>query len=253
MTSDSAFQVLNPPAITSVKYRHNFIKTAVCEVRFPTLLELEQAPPRVFQARIRKLYPYYEAQLLEQVGAPDGIFQEPSYLFRSKDRYWTVTMKSASLALETSHYSTFEEFYERFAYILECAKDIIDSDFFTRVGLRYINFVPIEGGSVEGWIRNELIAPLLTNAIGSTKNYAALIHGYLERGEYTMRHGMKLPADSGATPSETYTLDFDYFRENVELAEVKELLAYFHEKNFAFFHWSLGDKAKEKLGEGIAK
>ena len=246
---------LNPPAQSPVTFKQNFIKTAVCELRFPTLLELEVRPPHAFQARIRKIYPFYEAQVIEQVGASDPILHEQSYIFRSKDRHWTVTVKSSSIALETAKYESFEHFFERFSQLMDYARDLIDSDFFTRVGLRYINVVPI-GLPIEGWIEPALIAPILSGVTGDVRSYASVIHGQLERGGYSFRHGFKSAGDGGSvndSSSETYNLDFDYFGENVEIQKVPDLVKYFHDMNFSFFYWCLGPKAREALGEGKPK
>ena len=51
--------ILKLPNINKIKYQSNFIRLAVCELRFPTLLELETKEPAKFQAAIRKEYPYY--------------------------------------------------------------------------------------------------------------------------------------------------------------------------------------------------
>lgn len=252
---DNERRFLNPPKVKFVTYKRNFIKTAVCELRFPTLLELEAKPPHSFQASIRKQYPFYEAQVLEQVGAPEPVLHEQSYLFRSKDRKWTVNVKSSSIGIETSNYSDFTEFFERFSYILDRAKEMIDTDFFTRVGLRYINAIPVED-SAEGWIKGDLLLPLTGGILGDTKSCMSAVHGYMEKGQYSFRHGLKRKSESeleGKVETPSYSLDFDYFSENVEFGEVHDLIKYFHEMNFAFFSWCLDEKAINYLGEGKEK
>src|SRR5687767_698633 len=110
-------RVLNPPAVPSVRYTTNFINTAVCELRFPTLLELEAVAPRAFQSSIRKDYPHYEPQIVEQV-AGEEVMREHRYLFRSKDQRWTLSVKSYAISLETSKYHDFEDFFERLVRVL---------------------------------------------------------------------------------------------------------------------------------------
>lgn len=243
---------LNPPTVQAVRYEKNFIQTAVCELRFPTLLELEAMPPREFQSRIRRDYPFYEPQILENLSGPE-ITREHRYLFRSKDQQWTVTIKSFALALETSKYVDFEDFFERLKRVLMSAKEMIDADFFTRVGLRYINRVPIADGNIEGWIRPELIQPLTGGTLGTVKALAATIHGYMENGQYSFRHGFKEPDETEKTSGQYYTLDFDYFSENVEAEMVEDLIKQFNKKNFAFFSWCLGSEALRTLGKGTPK
>lgn len=241
---------LNPPTTPRVRYSHNFLKNAVCELRFPTQLELETKPPTVFQAKIRKLYPHFEHQVIEQVGAPDALSQEVQYLFRSKDRKWTIGVKSSSISIETSSYVDFEDFYAKINQALLSARELIDSDFFTRVGLRYINQIPIDGDTPEDWIAPQLIRPVIDEVLGYTQSYASSIQGYLEDGSYSFRHGFK--RDNPDSPLR-YTLDFDYYEEGVEIGEVERLLKSFNEKNFSFFSWCLGEKAKAYLGEGKPK
>ena len=43
--------VLCVPAVEPLEFERNFVRLAVCELRFPTLLELENASPVAFQDR----------------------------------------------------------------------------------------------------------------------------------------------------------------------------------------------------------
>lgn len=248
---DREQQVLSPPAVKRVEYSQNFIKTAVCELRFPTLLELEGKPPRAFQTKIRKGYPFYEAQTLQLGGPGEGSVQH-QYLFRSKDEKWTVSIKSFSIGLETTKYVDFEAFFTRLMDVLKNAAELIDSDFFTRVGLRYVNAVPISDGKLDGWIRPDLVCAITGGVLGDPASFGSIIEGRTQRGTYTLRHGM-LKSSNQQEQVDNYQLDFDYAKENVEIAEVDSLIKYFNETNFSFFYWCLGDKAHKFLGDGKPK
>jgi len=254
--------VLSPPDVPRVRYPRNFIKTAVCEVRFPTLLELEEKAPQKLQAKLRKDFPFYEQQIVEIGG--DGPSREHRYLFRSKDKHWTVAVKSFALSMETSKYVDFDDFFSRLKKVFDHAQSMIDADFFTRVGLRYINFVPIEDGKVKDWIRNDLIAPITGGVLGDAEKYVGIIHGDMKHGKFTMRHGLRddvgalnksdaTPTASTPVASQHYQLDFDYYAENVELGDVEGCIKKFNATNFALFSWCLGDKSKALLGEGRPK
>lgn len=251
---DEDGRYLNPPPVKPVRYQRNFIKNAVCELRFPTLLELETKSPKDFQAKIRKFYPFYENQVIERVGAPEGTSYEQRYLFRSKDKNWTVSVSSSAISVETSNYSEFEEFFDRLSSVLEHAREMIDSDFFTRVGLRYINSIPVSDESPDGWINRDLVLPLTSGVLGVVQSSATIIQGDLKAGKYSMRHGLKRNiAEANKGDLLKYALDFDYYQENVEFTEVLPLVRFFNETNFAFFSWCLGEKAKQVLGEGKPK
>jgi uncharacterized protein (TIGR04255 family) len=246
-------KVLNPPRVKSVRYDRNFITTAVCELRFPTLLELESKPPQSFQAGIRKTYPFYEAQQgVDLTGSPEPT-SGVRYLFRSKDQKWTVALKSFSLALETSNYLDFEDFFGRFKDLLDKSREMIDSDFFTRVGLRYINTVPMNDGELSGWLRPDLVGLITSGTLGSPEKYQSVTQGSTEYGAYLFRHMLNLPDEDNKLDKPTYTLDFDYFKENVEFKSVTGLVKDFNNLNFSFFSWCIGEKAKALLGQGKPK
>jgi len=265
--------VLKPPAVKRVRYQKNFIKTAVCELRFPTLLELESRPPIIFQKKIRRNYPFYEPQIVE-LTAGDETSREHRYLFRSKDQHWTVSVKSFALGIETSKYIDFEDFFSRFKEIFASAKSMIDADFFTRIGLRYINTIPLQDDVVDGWVRPELIAPLTADVLGEANRYLSIIQGEMDEGHFSLRHGMRdetqrtlsdeditrHEADAGKKPASamqpvtrSYQLDFDYYNENVESDAVESCIRRFNDINFALFTWCLGEKAIKLLGEGRPK
>jgi uncharacterized protein (TIGR04255 family) len=248
-----ALRPLSPPDIPAVRYAKNFIKTAVCELRFPALLELEAKPPHAFQKLIRKAYPIYEPQVVE-MGAGEEALRENRYLFRSTDKQWTVSVKSFALSLETSKYIDFEDFFDRLMVVIRSAEPLIDADFFTRVGLRYINKITIEDGNPRDWISKDLLAPLRNDVLGTLSNYRCVLAGSLKNGSYTLRHGVGGDEAAAATgPKLEYTLDFDYYCENLKAAAVPDRLKEFNRTNFAFFSWCLGAKAKAVLGEGKPK
>jgi len=77
----------------------------------------------------------------------------------------------------------------------------------------------------------------------------------MDNGGYTVRHGTSEVGDIAAlkAPKREYTLDFDFFCENLEAKAVEDKLKVFNRTNFALFSWCLGDKAKELLGPGKPK
>ena len=246
--------VLSLPTVARVRYERNFIKTAVCELRFPTLLGLETEPPRTFHQSVRRLYPLYERQVVP-VATTEALNEEVRYLFRSKDKQWTLTVKSYALALETSKYVDFRDFRQRLEVVIDRAKPLIDSDFFTRVGLRYINWIPIEDDTLAGWIRRELVPPFGDPGLGEPRQYACQIEGRLNDGQYTIRQGLRTESSMGDTdqPKRVFVWDVDYFKENVEAEELLPVVQGFNDTNFAFFSWSMGEKAIAAMGKATPK
>jgi uncharacterized protein (TIGR04255 family) len=228
-----------------VVFERNFIKTAVCELRFPTLLEFETQPPVQLQKGLRKDYPYYEPGEMVDVG-PGAVNRETRYLFKSRKKDWTVSFKSSAIALETTRYTNFEEFLTRFQRLLTKSQPLLDTDFFTRIGLRYVNAISIEDDELSGWIRNDLVSSLIEGVYGSVEQFVQEVRGFTDIGRYTFKHGI---LSTRQTQPKVYNLDFDFYEENVHVDQVLPLIEQFNQLNFCFFRWAIGPKALERLGK----
>ncbi len=241
--------VLNVPAAEPVQYERNLIRQAVCELRFPILLELETEQPVALQRALRKDYPHYEAKLDLEI-KPGAATSQRRHVFWSKKRTWAVALKPFAITVEAVVYSNFEELLSRLEKVLQAARPIIDSDFFTRVGLRYVNVIPAAQGEIDGWVNADLIRPLANGVYGTANLYWQEIRGRTNHGGYLFRHGYA-PTE-GASPKE-YALDFDMYRESVEADQVSKVLSDLHADQFRFFSWSIGDKAKQYMGKASKK
>jgi uncharacterized protein (TIGR04255 family) len=247
-------QYLNVPNIDSVRYTHNFIKTAVCEFRFPTLLELEEKFPVSLQKKLRKDYPNYSEQRGVTLSSDTAKVNDKRYRFESKKHEWTVTLKPSTLSLETTHYTTFEDFSSRINVLLKIFKDFLDTDYFTRVGLRYINIIPIDNNDLTDWINPELTSLITSGVLGSSIDYRAEIHGIIPEGNFIFRHGTnKEEMEDGTLHRFNYFLDMDYYDEAIEYDNAYDLIDKYHKHNFSLFMWSLGRKAIEKMGRPTPK
>jgi len=238
-------KVLSVPDVASAHYKQNLIRLAVCELRFPTLFEVEaETPPLALSKALRKEYPTHEHLKNVNVNL-GGLAHSNAHAFRSKKGRWSVTLRAAALSLETSHYDSFEEFAERLAFVVKAGESTIDSDFFTRVGLRYINILPCQPDKAAEWINPVLVGALGVGVFGSVSEYWQRVQGPTEMGGYTFTHGVQV--QPGTQPRE-YLLDFDFFKEDVAVADTLAVVKKLHELEFSMFHWSLGPKAKEHLG-----
>jgi uncharacterized protein (TIGR04255 family) len=239
---------LNLPQVEPVEYEKNFITTAVCELRFPALLEFETKSPSQLQKELRKEFPNYERRQSVSLGGGDPV-KEVKHLFKSKKGDWIVSFRTWAIAIETSRYTSFEEFQGRLTNLLDISRPLLDTDFFTRIGLRYINEIPLEDGNPRGLIREDLVAPLVQGVYGDVTQFSQEIRGFLKTGGYTLRHGL---SDIEKGPR-TYTLDFDFYEENVQYESVLPLVSDFNKQSFSFFSWAIGPKTLESLGKDIRK
>lgn len=180
------------------RYKHNLLRQAVCEFRFPTLMELgDSRPPSSFVKALRKEYPNLELAnelTLGIGGASNG--SNNTHIFRSTKFTWTVTLKQSAFSIETNAYTNYAQMKERVLRVVEAASKIIDSDFFTRVGLRYINVINKGADPIDGWVNPELVSPLRSGYFSGIQEYAGRLQLASPDGSCLLQHGLQFKLDS---------------------------------------------------------
>ena len=243
---------LHLPEREDVRFRSNFVQLAACELRFPTLLEVETKPPTAFHKALRKEYPIYAQAQVVDLGPTAAFQRENRYVFRSRRQDWAVGFRASAVSLEVTQYTDYVEFRSRLERVIAAALQVIDSDFFTRVGLRYVNAVPLREESVDGLIRNELITPLVQGVYGTVSKYWQEVRGTAPVGQYSFRHG--LPGAEQKKPEmPSYVVDVDMFDDNVEAVAALPLLDSLHRQSYNFFRWAVTDDALNTLTEQTGK
>lgn len=247
---------LNVPPQEPRTFNRNFLKLVACELKFPTVMELEFGAIKRFQHALRKTLPIYDSPQTVKVPLGDTgkkVEQSVTHRFTSKRREIVFTFTPDSLTLQTEKYRSFEEFTDLLQRIVAEALPIIDTDFYTRVGLRYINAIPFERrdlGSIEGWVNPLLVSTLTSGIYGNLSQYAQFVLGTIPEGNYAFRHGISTEGDRAG---HDYMLDFDFFTENLDVDETFNRLKVFRNRSFGLFMWALGEKAKAHLAPGAAK
>lgn len=232
------------------RYKRNFLRQAVCEFRFPTLMELgEPRPPASFVTALRKEYPHLELAnevTLGIAGGPSG--SNNTHIFRSTKLTWTVSLKQSTLSIETTAYTDYAHMKERVLRVVDAASKIIDSDFFTRVGLRYVNVIDSDADPTNGWVNPVLVAPIRSGHFAGIQEYAGKFQLMAPDGGCLLQHGIRLkqPHLREAVQPE-YVLDIDTFRNEVALSDTGAVLDAMHAQAFDFFDWAIGPKAREYL------
>jgi len=236
------------PKAAPVEFEQNFITTAVCELRFPTLLELESRVPEDFQRALRKDYPHYEKGQSALLGLRLSTVQH--HQFRSKDKHWTVVMHAFGLSLTSERYTNFEEFFSRFERLLKPAAKVLDTDFFTRLGLRYVNHLPVALGALDGWVNPALIQPLVLGNFGDVDRCWQEVRGRARDSSFSLRHGLG-DAENGAPGK--YVIDLDFYAENGSWDGLVPALKLLHEQSSDLFRWVVGPRAIEAMGRQTQK
>lgn len=248
-TDDSSARMLNVPVVAPAHYSQNLIRNAVCELRFPTIFEIEDSrPPKAFWHALRRDFPNHSFINGVQVG-PASLEKASRHQFTSRNSRWTVVLKSSSISLETSQYDAFKEFQAQLKTVLAAANSTIDSDFFTRVGLRYINALPVGPREVDGWVNPLLVTPMVQGIYGEVDHYFQQVRGATRYGGYLFQHGLTVSPGYNEGKMH-YVLDYDFYSEEVMVGVAMETVCRLHELEFSLFHWSLGDRALQYLADG---
>ncbi len=131
------------------EYRNAPAHEVICQLRFPTILTINQTEPSKFQEAIRAEFPQYARR--QDVTPPkvvglDGdnpkVERQPpvaNYHFVSADNLWKLNLTENFIALSTLHYTGWEEFARHLDQPLAAFIKIYQPAFFQRVGLRYVN------------------------------------------------------------------------------------------------------------------
>lgn len=232
------------------RYKRNFLRQAVCEFRFPTLMELgDPRPPVSLVTALRKEYPHLELANEVTLGIGGGTpGSNNTHIFRSAKLTWTVSLKQSILTIETTAYTEYAQMKERVLRVVDAASKIIDSDFFTRVGLRYINVIDSGTDPRDGWVNPALIAPIDSGNFLGIQEYAGKLQLGAPDGGCLLQHGIRIkqPHSGEPVPPE-YVLDIDTYRNEVSLSDTATVLDAMHSQTFELFDWAIGPKARDFL------
>lgn len=231
----------------------------VAQVHFPFVAYLAGKIGEI-QAAVQKDYPS-----LEFDGAsghhPDSS-DAKIWRFSDFSETWRLSLAHTFVAVETSSYTTKEDFLRRFRFALEMVAKYLDPQIVERIGLRYID--RIQGSSysrLSELIRSELLAP------DSSVLEPYLLHSlnqssYAIRPEVTLstRWGILAPKQSYDVESllpideKSWVLDLDLFSTKKSRFEVESILGTsneFADMIYRFFRWAVTQEFLTEYGAEV--
>jgi len=146
----------------------NPLSNVICQLRFPDILIIGANLPVEFQNAIREDFPQYSAKkeppLPKLAGTPGNLHlekQDPAtnYSFTSADGIWSVNLTNNFISLSCRRYTCWEDFAAHLDKPLAAFIQIYRPAYFTRVGLRYLNFISRKALQLEHVPFRDLIAP----------------------------------------------------------------------------------------------
>ena len=145
-------------------YEKTLAHEVICQLRFPTILTINNVEPADFQERIREDFPQYARKqdvLPPKVvnGKPEPQPPVPNYHFLSQDGRWKLNLTKDFIALSTLSYPGWGEFARMLDKPLAAFIQLYKPAYFQRVGLRYLNLISRTALGLEDTPWRQLIAP----------------------------------------------------------------------------------------------
>ena len=149
-------------------YNKSPLKEVIFQVKFPTLLIIDQVKPADFQSRIIMDFPLYEennSDIKELIINPVSDETQmnktrmTNYVFTNASRKSRVILNNSSLTITTLEYTNWEAFSKLCYRILGFFKDIYKFPFFNRLGLRYINVIVKSEYNLVGLPWKDIVKP----------------------------------------------------------------------------------------------
>ena len=138
--------------------RRHQVAEVICQFRFPEILIIGTNPPAQFQEMIRDTFPLYSVRKEQPPMGND----QPAVLnhqFSTADNRYRVNLTAGFISLSCNQYTRWEDFAQMLDKPLAAFIQTYMPVYFTRIGLRYLNFISRRELALEGIPFSELIEP----------------------------------------------------------------------------------------------
>ena len=258
------------PQSDRVIYENNPLQEVICQLRFPTILQIVGEEPAAFQNRVRAYYPFYRreegptlprevANILSQLQM--RLAEETTAHWFMKDDGETATRISLApgflaVSVGKGKYRRWEEFETEIVLGQKALEEVYTPTFYTRVGLRYRDVIDRSALNLSDVPWRELLNPGLTGLLASdelqdsvqgVKTEAVLAVKEVQDGFAKLQHGL-INRQEAAGGEVAYLLDIDFYVEGrKEPDDVARILDRFNKLAGYFFRWAITDRLRDAL------
>lgn len=253
------------PESNRVIYQKNPLSEVICQIRFPTILEIGFQDPSEFQRKIRSGYPLYERAdatppISKEVsgllaGLPvhrSGEYITHNFLTENSNRF--ISLNRDFLAITEKRYQRWEDFRKEIKTAQVTLEEIYQPSFYSRIGLRYQDVIYKDRLGLESESWNSLVNPSFIGVLGASevrdhiediRTQAVIRIGEVQGGFVTLRHGLIRRSQNG---EEVYMIDADFFTEDRGATkDVFDVLDRFNRLAGNFFRWAITPRLREAL------
>ena len=237
----------------------------IAQVRFPLIASLGNrdfiAP---IQEAIRSEYPILRPDQSQSVifgeKGPLDARTNTAWRFHDANGEWRVTLASDFLALQTSRYSSRDDFLDRFRRVLESFVDHVDPGVMDRLGVRYVDRITGENlkdlpALVRPEVSGVLSTPLASQALHSISQTVFTLPD--DPGQVMTRWG-RIPAGGTVDPGAVDPIDesswmldidaYDAVTRKFDVASILKQAQVFSERIYNIFRWAVTDEFLRRYG-----
>lgn len=253
------------PKSQRVIFKNNPLEVVICQLRFPTILEISTEKPAKFQNKIRNSYPLFESEqqtFPKEIADLLGRFpisqkvEGVNYKFISEDNRKLISLNPEFIAVSDKDYVTWDQFSQEIIRAKRALEDTYKPAFYTRIGLRYRDVINREKFGITGETWQTLLQSFLIGLLSGPDNVPTNIRNIksevsielkeIKGGMVTIRHGIEL---TGPDNREIYVIDADFYtNERSKSEDAFANLRRFNELAGDFFRWVITDRLRDALG-----
>jgi uncharacterized protein (TIGR04255 family) len=217
---------LGGPPPTEVNLPRAPLARVLAQVVFPGLLKIENRDVvAAFQEAIRKDYPLFEQQTVQQlqlhIGEGQPIVQQSPgnvWCFFDADRWHRLILNSSSFSLDTTLYRSRKDFIGQIRKVLSAVQTAFDPGIALRLGLRYVDRVVGDDlNKIDRLVRPDMMGIASTSFRPFVRHSLTEAVLAIEEGEMLLRWGLLAPHTTvqpgflDPVPEPSWILDIDVY------------------------------------------
>ena len=174
--------------------RKNQLAEVICQFRFPDILIIGTNPPAQFQEMIRGVFPQYS---IRKETTPNAQKETINHQFSTADGIWRVNLTSNFISLSCRRYTRWEEFAQKLDKPLAAFIQTYTPAFFSRIGLRYLNFISRNSLGLDDVPFSDLIQPCYLGPLADEDVNEKSINRCTVDAQFPIRNGCTLNVHAG--------------------------------------------------------
>lgn len=250
-----------------VPLTHAPLVRVIAQLRFPLIASIEREEfIGPFQEAIRETYPILRA--VQEAGitvtTQGDVSRQVSgklWRFHDKGEAWSVTLAPSFVALQTTAYTSREEFLRRFLDVVRALEDLAAPVVFDRLGIRYVDRIQepqnLKPDRLSELVRRDVLGIVAADlGEGALAQSLCITRFELEGAALQARWGY-LPSqatiDAAVEPLDkpSWVLDLDMFSEgprDFAVDAIAESSERFASTIYRFFRWAVTEEFLREYG-----